>query len=184
MSLSINDIIELLCEETRRYSLFINYPDPKITNEKIKYFLAILIVSRYDKKPSKKSYWDSGEDLHNTAVYNSMRRDRFIQIMRFMHCADNNNLDTKDKMTNLRPLITKIKETFFLVNYIPGQEIIYHKSMIKYFGKHGCKQYIHGKPIHFRYKVWCINSKSRYLINFEIYQGYIPNSVEEEEEIR
>ncbi|KAJ8959791.1 hypothetical protein NQ314_006149 [Rhamnusium bicolor] len=86
-----DDIIEHLCEETRRYALFINCPDPKITNEEIKFFLAILIVSGYDKKPSKKSYWDSGEDLCNTAVYNSMRHDRFIQIMRFMYCADNNN---------------------------------------------------------------------------------------------
>lgn len=143
-----HDVIELLVEESNRYALFINCPDPKITHEEIKCFLGILIVSGYDKKPSKKSYWDTGEDLRNTAVYNSMRRDRFIQIMRFMHCADNSNLEPTDKMTKLRPFINKIKKNF-LEYYVPDQEIAYDESMIEYFGRHGCKQYIRGKPIRF-----------------------------------
>lgn len=105
-------------EESNRYALFINCPHPKITIEEIKCFLAILIVSGYDKKPSKKSYWDSGDDLRNAAVYNAMRRGRFIQIMRFMHCTDNKKLDPADKMTKLRPLMNKIKRNF-MEYYIP-----------------------------------------------------------------
>lgn len=169
------EVIKLLVEENNRYALFVNCPDPKISFEEMKCFLAILIVSGYDNKPSKKSYWDSGEDLRNTAVYNAMRRDRFIQIMKFLHCADNPKLDPSDKMTKLRPLINEIKKNI-LENYIPDKEIDYDESMIEYFGRHGCKQYIRGKPIRFGYKVWSINSKNGYLINFEIYQGNIPNS--------
>lgn len=172
---SNDDVIQLLIEESNRYALFINCPDPKITHEEMKCFLAILVVSGYDKKPSRKSYWDTGEDLRNTAVYNAMRRDRFIQIMRFLHCSDNNNLTPTDKMTKLRPLMNIIKKNF-IEHYVPDQEIAYDESMIEYFGRHGCKQYIRGKPIRFGYKVWCINSKSGYLINFEVYQGSIPNS--------
>ncbi|KAJ8936526.1 hypothetical protein NQ318_022614 [Aromia moschata] len=48
--------------------------------------------------------------------------------------------------------------------------------MIEYYGRHGCKQYIHGKPIRFGYKVWCMNAKNGYLINFETYQGTISKS--------
>lgn len=43
--------------------------------------------------------------------------------------------------------------------------------MVKYFGRHCCKQFICGKPIRFGYKIWCLNTKDGYLVNFEIYQG-------------
>lgn len=48
--------------------------------------------------------------------------------------------------------------------------------MVEYYGHHGCKQFIRGKPIRFGYKCWCMNLKNGYLINFEIYQGAIPNA--------
>ena len=43
--------------------------------------------------------------------------------------------------------------------------------MCEYFGKHGCKQFIRGKPIRFEYKVWSGTTVSGYLEWFEIYQG-------------
>lgn len=42
---------------------------------------------------------------------------------------------------------------------------------IPYFGKHGCKQFIRGKPIRFGYKSWSLCTPSGYMVNFEIYQG-------------
>ncbi|KAG5867174.1 hypothetical protein JTB14_029929 [Gonioctena quinquepunctata] len=60
--------------------------------------------------------------------------------------------------------------------HLAEQNMPYDESMIEYFGKHGCEQYIRGKFIRFGYKVLCLNSKSGYLSNFEIYQGNIPNS--------
>lgn len=43
--------------------------------------------------------------------------------------------------------------------------------MVKYFGKHSCKQFIRGKPIRFGYKIWCVNTPDGYLVNFDFYQG-------------
>lgn len=43
--------------------------------------------------------------------------------------------------------------------------------MIKYYGKHSCKQFIRGKPIRFGYKNWMMASASGYCYDFEIYQG-------------
>jgi len=48
--------------------------------------------------------------------------------------------------------------------------------MVKYFGRHSCKQFIRGKPIRFGYKVWCLNTKDGYLVNFELYQGKSPKA--------
>jgi hypothetical protein len=61
---------------------------------------AILIVSKYDKKPSRSSYWDSGADLPYIAVYEAARRDRFVAIMRYLHCADKTQSNLNEKINN------------------------------------------------------------------------------------
>jgi DNA excision repair protein ERCC-6 len=43
--------------------------------------------------------------------------------------------------------------------------------MVPYFGKHGCKQFIHGKPIRYGYKFWVGALKEGYVLWFEPYQG-------------
>ncbi len=84
-----DDVISFLEEETRKYALFKNKPDPQITSNEIKCFIGILILSGYNSLPSKKNYWENESDVKNEIVSNNMRRDRFFQIMRFMHCGDN-----------------------------------------------------------------------------------------------
>ncbi|KAG5866826.1 hypothetical protein JTB14_016556 [Gonioctena quinquepunctata] len=60
-------------------------------------------------------------------------------------------------------------------NFVPETHLAYDESMVKYFGRHGCKQFIRGKPIRFGYKIWSLNTKDGYLANFELYQGKGPN---------
>nr|CAD7434929.1 unnamed protein product [Timema monikensis] len=43
--------------------------------------------------------------------------------------------------------------------------------MVPNYGRHGAKQHIHGKPIRFGYKVWCLCSRLGYLVQGEPYQG-------------
>lgn len=99
-----------------------------------------------------------------------MRRDRFLTIWRSLHCADNNLLDPNDKYYKLRPLSDLLRQKF-LKWFIPEKDMSYDESMVKYFGRHSCKQFIRGKPIRFGYKVWSLNTKSGYLVNFSLYQG-------------
>lgn len=165
-----DSVIDLLVEQTRSYALFLNMPDPEVTKEEIKCFLGVLVLSGYNRLPGKKCYWDSGTDMRNEMVYNAMRRNRFVQIMRFLHCADNTSLTLSDKLTKLRPLM-KLLKAKFLQHFQPVRQLSYDESMIEYYGRHGCKQFIRGKPIRFGYKVWCLNAKNGYLANFEVYQG-------------
>ena len=44
------------------------------------------------------------------------------------------------------------------------------ESMIPYFGGHGTKQFIRGKPIRFGYKMWALTTPSGYLSQIEPYQ--------------
>ena len=45
------------------------------------------------------------------------------------------------------------------------------KSMVPYYGRHSCKQFIGAKPIRFGYKLWVLASAARVLYKIEICQG-------------
>ncbi|KAF2897891.1 hypothetical protein ILUMI_08283 [Ignelater luminosus] len=77
-------------------------------------------------------------------------------------------------MAKLRPLIEKVNELF--VRYTPvSEDMSIDESMIPYFGRNGCKQFIRGKPIRFGYKAWVLAQPSGYCVNFDIYQGRTAN---------
>lgn len=168
-----DDIISHIQSESTKYALFKNCPDPHITNDKIRCFLGILILFGYHWLPGKKFYWDSNEDMQCKMVSDAMRRDRFLTIWKFFHLSDNTKINVTDKYYKLRPLIESLQKKFTQF-YVPEESFNYDRSMVKYFGRHSCKQFIKGKPIRFGYKVWCLNTKSGYLINFNMYQGKDP----------
>lgn len=176
------DMVEHFVSETKKYAIFKNCPDPQISADDIRTFIAILIVSGYDVKPSKRHYWDSGLDMKNCMISESMRRDRFVQIMRFIHCADNTALNPADKGYKLRPLMDILKRNC-LQHFVPQEHLDFDESMIKYYGRHNCKQFIRGKPIRFGFKMWCLNSSDGYLVNFDLYQGKNPNRNESYENL-
>lgn len=153
-----------------RYSLFKGDLNPNITTEELKCFIAILIVSGYTSTPGKRYYWCQGDDVRNYAIYNAMRRNRFETIMKYIHCADNLNLQPNDKFAKIRPLSELLRKKF-LRHYVPTPSLSHDETMVEYYGRHGCKQCIRNKPIRFGYKVWCVNSENGYLVNFDMYQG-------------
>ena len=105
--------------------------------------------------------------MYNTLVSTSMRRNRFLEIARNLHCADNNSFDHTDKMYKLRPLIEKLQIEFKKASR-PEPTLSYDESMIAYYRPHSCKQYIRGKPIRFRYKVWSLNFLDGFLVDFKL----------------
>ncbi|KAG5887401.1 hypothetical protein JTB14_001591 [Gonioctena quinquepunctata] len=124
------EIIEYFVNESRRYALFLNRPDPKISGDEIRCFIAILIVSGYNNLPSKRDYWDSGDDMRNAAVFQAMRRNRFLDICRFIHCAGNTKIDQTDKAWKIRPFMEMLKERC-IKNFIPEKNLSYDESMRK-----------------------------------------------------
>lgn len=170
-----DELLQLISQQTTTYALFRNCPDPQVSVEELRVFIAILLVSGYNELPSKRSYWESSKDMRNDLVYEAMRRDRFLQICRFIHFADNSAVDPNDKMYKLRPLTDHLNKKF-LEHFVPEPNLSYDESMIRYYGRHGCKQFIRGKPIRFGYKIWCLNTTCGYLVNFEIYQGKNPRA--------
>ena len=49
------------------------------------------------------------------------------------------------------------------------------ESIVSYYGKHGTKQFIRGKPIRFWFKFCCITLSEGYLLHVETYCGVDTN---------
>ena len=75
----------------------------------------------------------------------------------------------------------EIKSLYDILNAKIIQFGVQHKhlsideSMIPYFGRHLCKQFIRGKPVRFGYNQWCICSSSGVPYNAVIYEGKTGN---------
>lgn len=169
-------LLKHICKESNKYAIFLGKPNPYITIEEMRVFIGILIVTGYNYHNRVRTLWSSDEDLKNEMVSAAMRRNRFQQILQFLHFEDSRKVNTEgDKMWKLRPITDHLK-TKLLTHFHPEQNLSYDESMIAYFGRHGCKQFLKGKPLRFGYKVWSLCTPSGYLINFEIYKGKIPRS--------
>ena len=99
-----------------------------------------------------------------------MTKTEFLECKRYLHLADNNALNSSDKFAKVRPLINAINEQCIL-NYQATQQTSGDKAMVPYFGKHGAKEYAHGKPIKFGFKLWVMATPLGYCIQFCPYTG-------------
>ena len=134
----------------------------------MKVFLAILILSGYNKIPNRRLYWSESSDTQNKLVIDFMRHNTFEQIIRCLHFNDNMAMDG-DRFFKVRPLFEhlnhankdKEKVEFYSIDEI----------MVPYYGRHGDKQYIRGKPVRFEFKLWAICTSDGVLHHAEPYCG-------------
>lgn len=77
------EIINFLANESTKFAAFMNEPSVIIAPENIRDFIAVLILSGYCCLPGKEYFWESGDDVRNTLVYNAIHRDKFRNTMRF-----------------------------------------------------------------------------------------------------
>ena len=166
-------VMNFLCEMTNIYAAQSNATNwIPLTPDELKCFVGIIILSSYAKLPSYKLYWEEALDVGHQMVRNAMTRNRFAQILRYIHFSDNTAINLSDKCSKIRPLLdmlqTSCKKYASLTKKVNADE-----SMIPYTGKFGnaLKQHMPKKPIRFGYKVWCLNLDGGYLYDFIVYQG-------------
>ena len=106
----------------------------EVRQQEMRMFLAILIINAYNPLPSKAHYWETGEDFRYNAIRNAMRRDRFDDIMKYLHFQRNYNLDKDDKYCELRPLVAYLQQKF-ISHFVLLSYISHDEAMVEYFGK-------------------------------------------------
>lgn len=175
-----NQAFDLLVNQRILYARQQNKHDFFVTAEEMEIFVGVLLYSGYHKLPQQRMYWSLDKDLGVEIISKSMSRNRFLEIKRYLHLANNDNVDKNDKMFKLRPRMDIQNKNF-------RQWGIFHKilsvgqAMIKYFGHHPSKQFIRGKPVRFGFKDWKLCSSTGYCYAFETY--YCMNNKKKEESL-
>lgn len=101
-----NEVLNYIMDETKRYASQQNV-DFSLTMSLLKRFLGILMLSGYHTLPGVPDYWSTRHSLGVAMVKQAMTRTTFKHIKRFVHFADNDDLDRRDKMTKVHISIRK-----------------------------------------------------------------------------
>lgn len=72
------------------------------TANEVRAFIGVLLVSGYSPAPRRHLYWSYDTDVHNEAISAAMARNRFDEMMRYLHLSDNAQLDAGDKFSKVR----------------------------------------------------------------------------------
>jgi len=143
-----NKALYSLIKESMPYATQQGYPNFSVTVEELRIGMGILLISGYHRLPSRNHYWSLKADLMVDIVGRAMPRNDFGEILRFLHIANSQRLDRNDRMGKLRPMMNHLQDVFQKA-HIPEQHLSFYESMIAYYGRHGCKQFIRGKPTRF-----------------------------------
>ena len=145
-------------------------------SNEVKAYLGLCILMGMNKLPDLYDYWSTGEAFHYTPVASRITRKRFLEIQRYLHFTNNDNIVSRgepgyDRLAKVRPVIQSVQQSF-LANYKPHKENAIDEAMIKYKGRSALKQYLPLKPIKRGFKVWVrADSINGYMCDFEVYTG-------------
>ena len=96
-----DDMLQLICNESVRYAQSKGRHSYKLQLLDLKAFIAILLLSGYVDLPRRPMFCECSADVHNDAVYSMMSKNRFDEIMKYLHLVDNTSLDPNFKFSKV-----------------------------------------------------------------------------------
>ena len=151
-------------------------PCSDVTREEILGCLGLNIAMGFVSLQSIRDYWSREPLLAHPWFGTVMSRNRFQQILRYLHMVDNSQAvpsssRTYDKLWKVRPLIEIINDVS-QSNFSLGRELSIDESMIGTKARISFLQYLPKKPTKWGVKVWVLSdSATGYIHKFKIYTG-------------
>lgn len=188
--------MSLIAEQSNLYASQKN-ADFEVFEYEIRRFIGILFLSGYHTLPQVRHYWSNEPDFGVEIVKQSLPRNRFDTIKRFIHLADNNKLDKTDGFAKVRQFIESANHRFMQFGVF-SHDVSIDEQMIPYYGRHSSKMFIKGKfvyslviktlhrlylqvfdhyshyagkPVRFGFKGFCLASANGYLYQIILYGG-------------
>ncbi|XP_028299349.1 uncharacterized protein LOC114461463 [Gouania willdenowi] len=104
----------------------------------LKTFFGLSFLTGYVKKPSLVLYWSVDEVDATPYFTQTMSRNRFQIIWKFLHYNNNESQDATDKMYKVRPVLDYIMEKVREM-YLPGRSICIDEGMMQLQKGQKCK---------------------------------------------
>ncbi len=164
--------IHHLVKQTVNYAVQNGKHSFTLTSDEMKTFTGISLVSGYCCVPRHRLYWQRQPDMYNELIADSMHQDRFDEIMKYFHAADNTKLPKNEKYGKVSPFMEILNDNFLKYGEAFGpRNISIDESMTPYFGRYPTKQFIGEKPVRWGYRAWVAADPNGYVFDISVYQG-------------
>ena len=138
-----SDLMEKITNETNRYAKQVMGNEMfrkwnRMTVDELKAFLGFHILMAMNHLPSLDDYWRRDPLLHYAPIADRITRDRYRELSRYLHFADNDTLVSRgspgyDWLGKVRPVIDHLSKKFAEL-YQPHCELAIDEAMIKFQG--------------------------------------------------
>ena len=147
-------------------------PKTFIEVNEMKKFFGLVFLMAINKKPELNHYW-SQTLIYKQDIFScreSLSRDRFKHILRFLRFADYDELDSEDSISKVRPFLRMV-QNFCKAVYTPEREICIDESLMLFKGRTKLRQYIPNKRNRYGIKTYlACESSSGYTFNILSHQ--------------
>ena len=176
-----DDIMTFVVEQSNLYAKQVlgeeRYAEwEKISVPELRAYFGFMILMGLYPKPAVRDYWKRDPFVNYPPISERISRDRFYDIGRYLHFADNTTLVPRgqpghDRLGKVRPVMEKVSERFLSL-YNPHCENSMDEAMLRFEGRSSLKQYMPAKPVKRGIKVWCrADAHNGYLCEYEVYTG-------------
>ena len=122
------------------------------------------------QKGDLQSYWSTDLLLHTPIFGQIMSRDRYIHILRCLHCHDNEEI-VNHPSVKIKSVIGHVQSKFLAV-LTPGKNLYIDGSLLLRKGRLRFKQYIPLKGNRFGIKLYIIvDCETGFVLGFVVYTG-------------
>ena len=179
-SLFVDDeVINVIVEETNRYAdQFLagkilkpssRFQKWKPTSpEEMQMFLGLLLWMGLNRRGTISSYWSRDPIYATTVTDGTMSRNRFEILLKFIHFADNNQIQENDRLGKIQPLVELLQKKFQQV-FCPGEHIVADETLVPWRSRLVCKQYIPNKAHKYGIKLFKLCSAEGFTYSMKVY---------------
>ena len=101
-----------ICSQSNKYVESKGNHSFNLTLEKLKSFITILLLSGYNELPRQEMCWERKQDCHNVLASTLMTKNTFKECKKYLHIADNDNLDPEDRFAKVHPFLMKLQSIY------------------------------------------------------------------------
>ena len=149
-----NEVSEMIAAESIRYAKQCGNMLFHVSASEIDSFIMLVLYSSYVKLPRQGMYWGTDFDVALQLPRQTMTRDRFIMIKKYLHFADNCTIDTKaNAFAKVQPIFDNLNSALLQFGML-SKCVAVDEQMVSYCGSHPTRQFLKGKPIKRGYKAW------------------------------
>ncbi|XP_055386165.1 piggyBac transposable element-derived protein 4 [Condylostylus longicornis] len=176
-----DDLFSTICEETNKYYSQNRHKYKKVehtakwydvTNIELKKWFALVIIMGLVKKNSIADCWSTNPLIEMPIFRKTMTRNRFQQILTFLHFSDNSIIPSNsNRLIKIQYIIDYFCRKFMEI-YTPNQNLSLDEGMIPWRGRLKFRVYNPMKIVKYGIlnRMLC-ESKTGYICNFKLYSG-------------